>query len=216
MPGRRSRIRSTSSQNWRRESGSTPVVGSSSIEQVRVVDQRAAEAELLLHPARELPGRALAEASQASGDEQLVDPRLALGAGVAEEAPEEVHVLEDRERRIQVSAESLRHVGDPARRHGANGDVAEVAAQDLDRSSLDRPRRGHEAEKRRLADAVGPDDTRHATRGYLEVDRVERESLSVSMRDGAEPRGRARCFAHDGGSFTARYAGHSPPPARRM
>ena len=184
-------------------------------EQLRVVDQRAAEAELLLHAARELPGRALAEARQTGGREQLVDLRLALGARVPEQAAEEVDVLEHRERRVEVLAEPLRHVGDPIRDLRAEGALAEVAAQHLDGSGLDRARAGHEAEQRRLADAVGPDQPRHAAGRDLEVDAVERERLPVPMGDGAEPRGGAAIVAHSGGSRTARCSGHSPAPARR-
>jgi hypothetical protein len=51
MPDRCSRMWSIKFQNCCRDSGSTPVVED---EQVGVVDQRAAEADLLLHTTREL------------------------------------------------------------------------------------------------------------------------------------------------------------------
>jgi len=87
-------MRSTSSQNCRRDSGSTPVVGSSRIEQVRIVDQGATEAELLLHAAGQLAGGAVRERGESGGVQQLIDTPLALAAAVSKKPPEEVHVLE--------------------------------------------------------------------------------------------------------------------------
>ena len=48
-------------QNSRRETGSTPVVGSSSSKQVGLVHERDRERELLLHAAREMLGQAILE-----------------------------------------------------------------------------------------------------------------------------------------------------------
>src|SRR3712207_8220241 len=55
--------------------------------------QRAAEAELLLHAARELPCRAVREGMEAGRGQQPGDPRLPLRPAPAEEPGEEADVL---------------------------------------------------------------------------------------------------------------------------
>ena len=81
-------------------------------QQVRVVDQRAAQAELLLHAARQLAGRAVGKRRQPGAGEQAASAGRAPRR-LAEQAAEEVDVLGHRERRVEVLAQSLRHVGDP-------------------------------------------------------------------------------------------------------
>ena len=74
------------------------------------MNERAGEAELLFHPARQLPGAPLAKRRHARGGEQ---PRRALVAGApvdAEQLGEELDVLVDRQ--ILVEPEALRHVAD--------------------------------------------------------------------------------------------------------
>src|SRR5581483_3777300 len=78
-------------------------------EEVRVVEERAAEPELLLHAARELRRGAVAERREAGAREEELAPLGARGARASEQAPEEVEVLGDRERRVEVPSEPLRH-----------------------------------------------------------------------------------------------------------
>jgi hypothetical protein len=66
-------------------------------QQLRVVDQRAAQAELLLHPTGEFTGGAIAKRRQPGALQQLVDAQFALGFIVAEQAGEEVDVFIHRE-----------------------------------------------------------------------------------------------------------------------
>ena len=84
IPGPAARIESISSQNWRRDSGSTPVVGSSRISRSGIVHQRAAQPEF---PGSCRPtvcaGRSR-EWRQAGGRQQLVD--AASIASLAEQA----------------------------------------------------------------------------------------------------------------------------------
>jgi len=193
-----------------------PVVGLVEHEEIRIVDQRAAEAELLVHAARELSGRAIAEGREPRGLEQLRDPRLARRARVAEEPAEEVRVLEDGERRVEVAAESLRHVGD-ARRHGrAEPARRHVAAERLDGARLDRARARDEPEQRGLPDTVGTDQAHDAAGGHVEIHAVEGSRLAVAMRHGPEPRGEGGRRAHSG-NLTFSDAGHfgRPGPMRR-
>ena len=81
-------------------------------QQIRIVDQRAAQPELLPHAAGELPCRPIGERRQASAVEQLGDAPVALVARLAEQAAEELDVLADAEVGIEVLAEPLRHIGD--------------------------------------------------------------------------------------------------------
>ena len=62
-------------------------------QQVRFMDQRATQAEFLLHPTGELARRALAKGRQAGAAQQVVDARSAFGGALAEQAAEEVEVL---------------------------------------------------------------------------------------------------------------------------
>src|SRR5690606_20569744 len=100
-------------------------------QEVRIVDQRAAQAQLLLHAARELAGRAIRERVEAGRGKQLADAALAFLAGMAEETSEEVDVLENRKRRIEVPAKALRHVGDARTDLAALARVTHVRAKRL-------------------------------------------------------------------------------------
>ena len=82
---------------------------------VRIVDQRAAQTELLLHAAGELAGRPILERIERGGGQKLGDPGAALGSRLPEQPAEEVDILENAKRRIEIAAEALRHVGDAAR-----------------------------------------------------------------------------------------------------
>ena len=83
------------------------------------MDQRAAQAELLFHPARQLACRSMAKRRQPGAQQQFVDPSRAFYGGLVEQAGEEVDVFGDAELGIEVAAKSLGHVGD-ARADGAS------------------------------------------------------------------------------------------------
>ena len=106
-------------------------------QKIRVMNQRAAQAEFLLHAPGQLACRALQEFEQASGLGELIDPLAALCGAMTEQAREELQILLDRERRIQVFAQSLRHVGDARAHLIAMGLAGHVATQHLDRALLD-------------------------------------------------------------------------------
>ena len=76
-------------------------------EQVGVMNQRAAKPELLLHAPGELARGPTRERRQASALEQSRDARRPLRPGLAKQAPEEINILEDRERRIQIPSQDL-------------------------------------------------------------------------------------------------------------
>ena len=64
-------------------------------EQIRVVDQCAAQGQLLLHAARELACRARQKFFQAGALRQIVDAQAALGLVMPEQACKELQVFLD-------------------------------------------------------------------------------------------------------------------------
>ena len=106
-------------------------------QKIRVMDQRAAQAELLLHAPGEFACRALQEFEQPGGLGELIDALAALCGSMTEQAREELQILLDRERRIQVLAQPLRHIGDARAHLLAMRLAAHVAAQHLDGALLD-------------------------------------------------------------------------------
>src|SRR5690606_40107980 len=80
-------------------------------QQVGVVEQSAAQAQLLFHAARKLARGPVQKRVQVGGARERVDAAPALGGIVAEQSPEELQVLFDRQRAVQIFAQSLRPVG---------------------------------------------------------------------------------------------------------
>ncbi len=169
-------------------------------QQVGVVDQRAAQAELLFHAARELAGRPIGEGAQPRARQKLGDSGLALGPALPEELAEELDILEHRQRRIEVLAKPLRHIGDaragcpPMRR------IRHVAPEHRDRARLERARAGHQGQEAGLADTIGADQPDHAARREVEGDALERPGLAIAQADTGEAddrrRGRRRDRVH--------------------
>ena len=131
-------------------------------QKIGVVDERAAEPELLAHAARQLARQAVGERRQARAVQQVGDAHLALGAVLAEEAREELDVLAHAEVGIEVLAEPLRHVGDARADLRAVARVRHVAAEHLDRAGLNALGAGDDAQQRRLSHAVGTDQADEA------------------------------------------------------
>ena len=101
-------------------------------QQVRIVDQRAAEAELLLHAAGELAGRSGLERIKRSRGQKLCDLGAAFGRRLPEQTAEEIDVLEYAQRRIEIAAEPLRHVGDARAQAFELGGALEIAVEHHD------------------------------------------------------------------------------------
>ncbi len=154
------------------------------------MDQRAAQAELLLHAAGQLAGRPLGEAGEAGALEQCGDPALALGAVLAEQAAEEVDILEDRKRRIEVLAQALRHVGDARaarRRRCAASAMSPPSTSTLPSWICARAgdqRRAGSTCRRRPARSARP----CSPAGMSSVMRVERRGLAVGQAHRLEAR----------------------------
>ena len=155
--------------------------------QIRIVHQRAAEADFLLHAARELAAWSIRKRVEPGGFQELVDALAPLGCALPEQATEEVDVVEDAERRIEIAAKPLRHVGDAAVARPAMALVRHVAVEHHDLAGLNLAHPGDEGEQGGLADAVGPDHPHHAVGRNIEGQVVERERLSVAMGYALDP-----------------------------
>ena len=68
--------------------------------------------------------------------------------------------------------------------------VGDVAAEHLGAAGLNLARAGDDAEQRRLADAVRPDQADHASGGQRDTHRVERRRAPVALRDIVQARDR--------------------------
>ena len=106
------------------------------------MNQRAAQAELLLHAAGELAYGARQERIQAGAVSQFVDAPPAFGGRMAEQAAEELQVLLDRERGVEVLAQTLGHVGDVGAHSIAVTGTRHIAAQHLHTALLHLPGAG--------------------------------------------------------------------------
>ncbi|MNZ46506.1 hypothetical protein D3C78_641890 [compost metagenome] len=183
-------------------------------QQVGIVDQRAAQPELLLHAAGELARRAVGERRQPGAAQQVGDAPLTLGLLVAKQAAEEIDVLEHRQRRIQILAQPLRHVGDARADRAAVLPAAHVAAEHGDLAVLHPPRAGDQRQQAGLADAVRADQADHAVGRDLQADLVDRTRRAVAQRHPGQARHAVRPTVHSG-TLICRFAGHSAWGSRR-
>ena len=150
-------------------------------QQVGVVDQRAAKPELLLHAPGELARGPTRERRQASAIEQFRDARRPLRPGLAKQAPEEINVLEDRKRRIQIPSQPLGHVGDAGADRAAMGDTRHIAPEHVHRAFLDLAHPGDDREQRGFSDAVRPEEADHAPGRHHEVHSLQGDRLPIVM-----------------------------------
>ena len=133
-------------------------------QEIRIMDQRAAKAELLFHAARQLAGWPVEERVQPGCVGQAVDPPAPLGRVMSEQAGDELQILLDRESRGKVLAEALRHIGDIRADRRTVGRVGDVAAKNHHLAVLDRAGSGDDRQERGFADAVRANETDHPAR----------------------------------------------------
>ena len=106
-------------------------------QQIGIVHQRAAEADFLLHAARELAAGSIRKWVEPGGFQKLVDARVPFGRTLAKQPAEEVDVVEDAERRIEIATEPLGHVGNPAIARPPMALVRQVSVEDGNSAALD-------------------------------------------------------------------------------
>ena len=180
-------------------------------QQVGVVDQRATQPQLLLHAAGQLARRALAKCSHAGAAQQVVDAPLALGSVLAEQAAEEVQVLEHRQCWIEVLAQTLRHIGDMWADVAAVAGVGHIAAEHFDAAFLQLACPGDQRQQAGFADTVRTDQADHAARWQLQIHLLQGVGLAVAQADASQACDRGvHC-----GTLIARCAGHSASGSRR-
>ncbi len=152
-------------------------------QKIGVMDQRAAEPDLLFHAAGEFAGRSVREGRQPGALEQVADALLALAPVLPEQPREEFDILEDGKRRVEVLAETLRHVGDLWAGPVTMLLAGDVAAQNLDMAVLDLVSAGDQAEQTGFSDTVGTDQSDHDPGRNVETDGVERPRLAIGQGD---------------------------------
>src|SRR6185312_16437244 len=157
-------------------------------EQIRIVDEGAAQAQLLLHAAGELAGGPGLELLHARRGEELGDPLPPFLGALAEQAAEEIDILEHRERRVEIASEPLRHIGDPAADFLEIAAIRDVLVEDENLPLLDSSHPGDQREQGGFADPIRPDHADHDARRNVDADVVEGDRRAVPVRYVLDPR----------------------------
>ena len=152
-------------------------------QQIGVVDQRAAQAQLLFHAARELGRRAVGKGRETGRLQQLGDPLVALVPALAEKPAEEVHILPHRERGIEIAPQPLRHIGDLRTNSGPVPSTAHIAAQHVKPPRLYLPCPGDQRKETRFADAIRSDQTDNAARRQVDRNCIKCPDLAILKRE---------------------------------
>jgi hypothetical protein len=139
-------------------------------QQVGRAHQRAGEAELLLHAARELARGPGGEAAEVGHFHQPPIALAALAGGDAVQVGVEVEVLLHAQ--VVVQAEALGHVADAVLHRLRVG--RHVDAEHAQLAFIGAHQAGHQAQQRGLAGAVGADQRGEGAGGYFERHVVER------------------------------------------
>jgi len=132
---------------------------------------------------------------------------MPLGAVLAEQAREEIDILGDRQRGIQILPQPLRHVGDPWANGMAMTTVGHVAAQHGYRPGLHLPDTSDQGQHCGFAHRVGADEAHYATGGKLQTDRIHRHGSAVTMADPDQSGDHIGRIGH-GGNLTWSVGGH--------
>ena len=170
-------------------------------QEIGIVDQRAAQPELLLHPPRQLARRTVGKGGQPGRIEQ--PPRMGRARlGIEpEQAAKEIDVFRNAERRIEIFAQPLRHIGDARQKRGARlaararGD--KIVAKHAQIPGLRAPHPGDQPEQRRFAHPVGANQRHRFAARQVERDRIERACRTIEMRHPGKTDCRAGIARHD-------------------
>lgn len=170
------------------------------------MNQRAAQPELLLHPAGEFPRRSFGEGKQPRDPHELVDPSTPTIVRLGVEPGEKVDVLVDRQGRIEIASEPLRHIGDAGRGLVAVRRRSHVAAQHIDRTALNAANPRDQAEQGRLADPIRADDGELAPGQNGQSQIAKSDHLPIGMLDARQADGCGGLSLHRAASAQVRSA----------
>src|SRR6516165_6662037 len=90
-----------------------------------------------------------------------------------------IDVLKDAQRRIEVAAEALWHIGDASNLSRAVLFVGHITVKHHDTASLNDPNTSDQRQQSRLADTVWTDHSNHAIGGDVDTHIVERNRFPV-------------------------------------
>ena len=148
--------------------------------QLGLVHQRAGERQLLLHAAGEAIRQTVAERCELRHLEEPAATSLVVRDAM--DLGEEGHVLVDRE--IAVQAEALGQVTDPLRNPPVI--ARRILVEDAHLARVSVKQAAHQSNRRRLAGAVGSDETEHLAACNLEGQARQRLGAAVALDDAGE------------------------------
>ena len=157
------------------------------------MDQRATQAELLLHAAGEFAGRALGKAGEVGGAEQLGQALLKVGFAETEQGGKKLDVFADRQFRVEVLPQPLRHIGDARVQAGAVAARADAAAEHVQLALLEDFHPGDQAQQTGFARAIRADQGAAGAGFDAEFNAFQRRLFPVAM---AQTAGLNRELAH--------------------
>ena len=130
-------------------------------QQIGVVDQCAAQTQLLLHAARQLACGAREKLLQPRALRQIVNACAAFGLVVAKQAGKKLQVFFDRQGRVEVFAQALRHIGN-ARAHSITVRLAaHVATQHVNFAFLQLACPRQQRQQAGFAHTIRPNQAHH-------------------------------------------------------
>ena len=150
-------------------------------QQIGAVHQCAAQAGLLLHPARELARRTVHKRQQPRGLGKLADARLPLFRVQAEHPRVKIDVFGHGERGIEVAPQTLRHKGDAVRHFPPHVFVGHIAAEHFHPPALNHAHARNQREQRRFAHAVRPDQADRDAARNVQRHIVQRKGFAETV-----------------------------------
>ena len=129
------------------------------------MDQRAAQAQLLLHAARQLARRTFKERMKPGRAGQAINASGPVRTAEPEQFAEEVEILAHRKIMVQVPPQTLRHESNAPAHARAVAGIVHVATQTVHSARLQAFRAGDQPHQRGFSYTVGANQPDHARAG---------------------------------------------------